>query len=268
MNGPITVRTAFGMVVISVLVAFVLGSAVSPVFDIWFHQPNSLFTSFFSIVIGQGFMIVPVLIYLHRQHIPLKTTLRLKLVPLPVIMSVVVLALGLVILMDELDRIATMIFPLPDYLSEMTQALTIESWPSAILLILALVILAPLGEELLFRGFLQRTLEQAWPDVTKAVLITSLFFAFIHLNPYWMIQIYLLAVMLGYLAWRADSILPSFILHLVNNAVALAFTNLDESFFKTYYLWHEHVALPWLVGGVILVFFGYRSFHASLEVSL
>lgn len=267
MNGTITVRTAFGMVVISVLLAVGLGSTITPVARAWFPQSNTLIPSFLSIVVGQGFMIVPVLIYLRRRQVSLIRTLRLNPVPFPVIISVFILSLGLVILMDEVDRIAMLWFPLPDYMSEMNQALTITSWPSAILLILALVFLAPLGEELLFRGFLQRTLEKAWPDVTKAVLITSLFFAFIHLNPYWMIQIYLLAVMLGYLAWRADSVIPSFILHLVNNGLALTFNNLNESVLRTYYLWHEHVALPWLIGGGLLVYFGYRMFQTTLEAS-
>ncbi|MFQ6614702.1 MAG: hypothetical protein ACE5D1_07660, partial [Fidelibacterota bacterium] len=82
-----------------------------------------------------------------------------------------------------------------------------------------------------------------------------------------MIQIYLLAVMLGYLAWRADSVIPSFILHLVNNGLALTFNNLNESVLRTYYLWHEHVALPWLIGGGLLVYFGYRMFQTTLEAS-
>ncbi|NOZ75262.1 MAG: CPBP family intramembrane metalloprotease [FCB group bacterium] len=267
MNGTITVRTAFGMVIISVLLAVGLGSAIAPVTTAWFPHSNTLITSFLSIVVGQGFMIVPVLVFLRRQHYPLVQTLRLNPVPFPVILSVFILSLGLVILMDEVDRITALWFPLPDYLSDISQALIITSWSSAILLVLALVILAPLGEELLFRGFLQRTLENAWPDITKAVLITSLFFAFIHLNPYWMIQIYVLAVMLGYLAWRSDSVIPSFILHLVNNAVALTFNNLNDSVLQTYYLWRGHVALPWLVGGGLLVFFGYRMFHTTLEAS-
>ncbi len=268
MNVTITVRTAFGMVILSVLIAFGLGSAVTPVFHSWFPNTRPLYISFFSILIGQGFMVIPVVIYLRRFHIPLRSTLRLRKVSFQTMASVFIMAVGLVILMDELDRLAAMIVPLPDYLTKMNEALTFDSWTSALLLISALVILAPLGEEMLFRGFLQKSLEDGWGDITRAVLVTSLFFAFIHLNPYWIIQIYILAVMLGYLAWQADSIIPSFILHCVNNGIALAFDNVSDSFLEHYYLWHNHVALPWLIGSGILVYLGFRAFHATLEASL
>ena len=66
-----------------------------------------------------------------------------------------------------------------------------ESTLGLLFLFLAVVVMAPIGEEVVFRGFLQSFREQ-WKDVTRAVLITSLFFAMIHFNPYWTIQIYLL----------------------------------------------------------------------------
>ena len=50
-----------------------------------------------------------------------------------------------------------------------------------------------------------------WKDITKAVLVTSLFFAMIHFNPYWTIQIYLLGVILGFLSWKTKSVIPSII---------------------------------------------------------
>ena len=118
------------------------------------------------------------------------------------------------------------------------------------------MIIAPIGEEVLFRGFFQQFLEKYWKDITKAILVTSLFFAIIHMNTYWLIQIYILGIFLGYLAWKTNSIIPSIILHSINNGTAmiLSFTNID---LESIYLWNGHVT-PWLI--VMAIFFLFKGF--------
>ena len=131
---------------------------------------------------------------------------------------------------DELDRIIQIFVPQPDYLIDLNQTLQPDSTLGFILLFLAIVIIAPIGEEVLFRGFFQQFLEKYWKDITKAILVTSLFFAIIHMNTYWLIQIYILGVFLGYLSWKTNSIIPSIILHSINNGTAmiLSFTNITN----------------------------------------
>ena len=73
-----------------------------------------------------------------------------------------------------------MIIPLPDSFSQLEDILKPDEFISFVLLSLTIVIIAPIGEELLFRGFLQHYLENTWKDVTRAILVSSLFFAFIH----------------------------------------------------------------------------------------
>ena len=41
------------------------------------------------------------------------------------------------------------------------------------------------------------------------------------MNPYWFIQIYILGVFLGFLAWKTKSIIAPLILHGLNNFIAL-----------------------------------------------
>jgi membrane protease YdiL (CAAX protease family) len=74
------------------------------------------------------------------------------------------------------------------------------------------VLAAPLIEELMFRGFFQRILEYRQGDITKSVLLSAMVFALIHFNPWWIVQIYLMGLFMGYMAWRTDSIWPSFLL--------------------------------------------------------
>jgi hypothetical protein len=125
------------------------------------------------------------------------------------------------------------------------------------LLIITIVLLAPIGEELLFRGFLQKYLEIAWGDITKAILLSSLFFAAIHFNPYWLIQIYLLGVLLGYIAWQTQSVVSSIIFHVIINASSLIFTFLGEPA-ESALIWRGHINPIILLLGTYLFWIGLK----------
>ena len=105
-------------------------------------------------------------------------------------------------------------------------------------------------------------LEKYWKDITKAVLVTSLLFAFIHMNSYWFIQIYLLGIFLGYLSWKCGSIIPSLILHSINNAAAilLSFTEIDV---ESFYLWKGHLSPIIILVALYLFFYGFRGINNS-----
>jgi membrane protease YdiL (CAAX protease family) len=194
----------------------------------------------------------------------LKSSLRLNPISLQSLLAIILLSIGLIIIIDELDRIVYTLFGQPEYLKELVEQLKITSLFNGIIIVATTVLVAPLVEEMLFRGYLQKVLEDNWKDVTKAVLITSLFFAFIHLNPYWVVQIYLLGLVLGYLAWRTNSIFPSLILHGLNNGFAVALNNAQD-YFNKHYNWHEHVNPLWVAFALILIFFGFRIMNHNLE---
>tara|TARA_Y100001949_G_scaffold119028_1_gene101141 strand:- start:176 stop:685 length:510 start_codon:yes stop_codon:yes gene_type:complete len=166
---------------------------------------------------------------------------------------------------DEMDRILAYAFGHEQVLAELSDILIIDSTLIGLLLAITVVILAPLGEEILFRGFLQKLLEETWQDITRAVLITSLFFAFIHMNPVWVIQIYFLGVVLGYLAWRTGSILTSLILHSLNNGTALILTNYSGTI-EQYYLWNNHVSPIFLCLAAISLWAGFMRLNKFSEV--
>ena len=161
-----------------------------------------------------------------------------------------------------LIRIIQIFIPPPDYILDLNGTLQPETTSGFILLFVAVVIIAPFGEELLFRGFLQHFLEKYWKDITKAVLVTSLLFAFIHMNSYWFIQIYLLGIFLGYLSWKCGSIIPSLILHSINNAAAilLSFTEIDV---EGFYLWKGHLSPIIILVALYLFFYGFRGINNS-----
>lgn len=90
------------------------------------------------------------------------------------------------------------------------------------LLVLALVVAAPIGEELLFRGFLLRGLATSWLGPVGAVVLTSIAWAVIHLQ-YDLLgigQIFVAGLLLGWLRLRSGSTLLCIVLHALQNIVA------------------------------------------------
>ena len=265
MNQTLTVKNAFGIVLVSILVAILAGSVPFFFSTTFLPEENTRTTSLLSLFFGQAFMIVPLLLFLHLKKEPLAQRLRLQPVSTTVLSATTLLSVGTVIISDEIDRLTNLVLPQPDYFNQLENMLRFDSVLSVFFLVATISILAPLGEEILFRGFLQKILEESWKDITKAVLITSIFFAFIHMNPYWIIQIYLMGILLGYLAWRTGSIIPSFILHGLNNTFAL-FLNNTTSSIEHIYSWNGHVTPLLLAIAVGLIIFGFKRLHTHLEI--
>ena len=260
-NKTFTIRTVFSIVLISIIVAFLIGGLVMTT-ALALSGEATKFHTFLSIIIGQSFMIVPLFVFLIYNNEPLLESLRIKPIPKEIIFYSISMSIGLTFLSDELDRIIQIFIPPPDYILDLNGTLQPETTSGFILLFVAVVIIAPFGEELLFRGFLQHFLEKYWKDITKAVLVTSLLFAFIHMNSYWFIQIYLLGIFLGYLSWKCGSIIPSLILHSINNAAAilLSFTEIDV---EGFYLWKGHLSPIIILVALYLFFYGFRGINDS-----
>ncbi len=86
------------------------------------------------------------------------------------------------------------------------------------LLILA-VFVAPVCEEIFFRGFifpgLQRGLPTAW-----AILVSALVFGIAHADPGSLAVLVVIGIMLAILRWRSDSLYPGMLLHMLNNGIS------------------------------------------------
>lgn len=87
----------------------------------------------------------------------------------------------------------------------------------------AIAIAAPLVEELLFRGFLQNAIAKYLP-IWAAILLSSLLFASVHLQPYAIPGLMSLSIAFGYLYHRTGSLRMNILLHMANNAFALLIT--------------------------------------------
>ena len=91
---------------------------------------------------------------------------------------------------------------------------------------LVIGLLAPLSEELVFRGAVLRALLQWNNRHWLCILISALLFALIHANPAQMPHAFLIGLLLGWLYYRTGSIIPGVVYHWVNNSVAYVMYNL------------------------------------------
>lgn len=244
MKKKIDIKTAFLIVFFSFLCAFLAGGILAWL-GTFYAQSYQKMMTFISFIVGQSIMVVPLFFYLKIKNIPIQESIRFNALRSTTVWYVILFSMGLVILSDELDKLIQVFISTPEYIVDLNQLLKPKSFFDGFLLVIAVVILAPLGEEIVFRGFLQRILEKQWRDPTRAVLFTALIFAFIHMNPYWFFQIYILGIFLGFLALKTNSIIAPIILHGLNNFIALLLSFSDSND-DSFYLWKGHVS-PWIL---------------------
>ncbi len=143
------------------------------------------------------------------------------------------------------------LFPIPDSLKEMTSSL----YQYPVMSLLLIVLLAPLLEELLFRGVvLHGFLKNYKPS--HAIVSSALVFAIIHGNLAQGLGAFFIGLVIGWIYWKTNSIIPGIIIHFVNNGFAAsAIFFIDEKDIMKNL--SEYFAEPWMywtivaMGGVV-----------------
>lgn len=99
---------------------------------------------------------------------------------------------------------------------------TIETMLTSGAGIISMAILAPVLEELLFRGAIQGTLMHFFKNPWVGIVIASLLFGVIHGNPVQIFYATCLGLGFGWIYYRTGSLLPAIVGHILNNSLAVA----------------------------------------------
>ncbi len=94
--------------------------------------------------------------------------------------------------------------------------------------VLAVVVAAPVVEEIVFRGLIMTRLSQAMPG-WLAVLVSAAIFGACHRHPVWFGYAFVLGSVFGFMDLRAGSIWPSILGHIVFNSFSQIITVLPET---------------------------------------
>lgn len=103
------------------------------------------------------------------------------------------------------------------------QLIDVESLP---IMILTIALAPAVCEEILFRGVLLRGLATRF-HATFAIALSALMFSAYHMNLVQLIPTFTLGCVLGLVALRAASSLPTMLAHFVNNTIALVISRGD-----------------------------------------
>ena len=84
------------------------------------------------------------------------------------------------------------------------------------------MILAPIWEELIFRGFLYRGLAASRLGTAGTIVLTALIWASLHFDKTWLgfTDIFVAGLVLGWLRWRTGSTYVTIAVHAMQNAIA------------------------------------------------
>ena len=87
---------------------------------------------------------------------------------------------------------------------------------------IAVAVVAPITEEIVFRGFLFRGLSATWLGVAGTTVLTSAAWAAMHVQYDWVQlgQIFLIGLLFGWLRWASGSTLLTILLHMLANLAA------------------------------------------------
>ena len=106
---------------------------------------------------------------------------------------------------------------MPEFLKQALEQLTKGPvWIS----LLSVSIFAPFFEEWLCRGIVLRGLLKKMKPVW-AIVVSALFFAVLHMNPWQAIPAFILGLLFGYVYYRTGSLKLTMLMHCVNNTLAV-----------------------------------------------
>jgi len=87
---------------------------------------------------------------------------------------------------------------------------------------LSIALIAPIAEEMLFRGGIEGFLLRRKIKPIIAILVSAIIFGVIHANPAQIFFATILGIIFGWMYYRTDSILPSIVGHVLNNTVSVS----------------------------------------------
>lgn len=112
---------------------------------------------------------------------------------------------------------------LADFLPNLMED-TFDSLENSLLGIIAIVIVGPVLEEMLFRGAITTELLKHYsPKV--AIVLSALMFGVFHINPAQILTATLMGLLLAWLFYRTRSLMPGILVHILNNGLSVYYSN-------------------------------------------
>jgi membrane protease YdiL (CAAX protease family) len=178
--------------------------------------------TFVGVALSNLVIILGILWYLRRRDANDKVGMhRWSNLSLPITIGVTIAVIGAGLVFNQLYT--TYLFPDMELQADTTRLIGAmpDTIGSKILLFVTIAILAPIGEEMVFRGMLQKSFANVFPPYV-AIVIAGLIFAAIHMQPYAFLPLFVLGAGFGFLYYITGSLRICIIMHILNNSAAFA----------------------------------------------
>lgn len=234
--------TAAFIALIGIFILYQVGGAILTVLIFGFNFENADINAMRLLTMGGQILLLllPTLIFARAVY-PNDVTPVLR-VKFPSFKEVVFFVIGLILLLPLLQSYLMIqnyllehlanIFPLLKKLMQLldqmdklvegtyTKLLKAHSIFESSFVIFLVAVVPAICEEILFRGFVQKSFELKYKTYTS-IFITSLFFGLYHFNPYGLVALIALGFYFGYAVYKSNSIVVSMVLHFTNNFITV-----------------------------------------------
>ncbi|HDL19481.1 MAG TPA: CPBP family intramembrane metalloprotease [Bacteroidetes bacterium] len=252
---PVSPMQAIIIVILSILGILIFGLLIKITIQLVLGQTDWNSPIFFV----ELFTALPAALIVRRYRFSLLRAFRLNPVSPSLLGWSFILGAAVAVIGDQLDRIMQIWLPMPDTITEgMLAVFRTPNLVDFVLIVFIGTIGAGVCEEMLFRGFLQKILEKKF-HIYGAILIPALLFGILHFNVWAILQISILGIVLGLLAWRTNSIYPAISVHFLNNFIAMIYIRYATPAIDAVYLRNELVnPVIVIIAIAVFVFAGLR----------
>lgn len=202
-------------------------------------------------------IILPVFFLLRRVGSGFARQVRLTAPRVPRVGYIVIATLATLVIVDQIYLINQQFSPVPqEYVESLKDLRPADGWNFA-LIFFGLCVVAPIAEELVFRGMIQQIFTRNIGAVA-GFLLAGLIFGAVHLNPHLLISISFFGVFLSFVYYATSNLAYSIIAHALFNIIALlqlTFWGVSEDADLPFYLRDVRV---FVVSVVLLVFFLFK----------
>lgn len=122
------------------------------------------------------------------------------------------------------DAITNLLPPMPELLKQ-----TLESMTSGnvVVNLVSVSLFAPFFEEWLCRGIVMRGLLSNGVKPFWGIVLSALFFALIHANPWQAVPAFIIGCLFGYIYYRTGSLKLTMLMHCVNNTLSVVLSHIS-----------------------------------------
>ncbi len=189
----------------------------------YYKDTEYLYHPIKKIVLGIGSVLFILWYGLRKAKNKISEVFPMKFFNPLIIIPIIIFLVADHILLDEINAHVERLIPPPPWFFELFNSI-FESDYGMLGAFLKVAIVAPIVEELIFRGIIMHGLMRNYPKFI-AVFFSALLFALFHLNPWQFTPTLILGLLLGWVMVRTRNIFLSILIHALNNGLVLITIN-------------------------------------------